>query len=35
MTDTVLDGSLNDDDSLRGGSKDIIDEIITPTIPIQ
>ena len=34
MTDTVLEGSLNDDDSLRGGSKDIIDEIITPTIPI-
>ena len=30
MTDTVLKGSLSDEDSLRGGSKDIIDEIIKP-----
>ncbi len=34
MTGTVLEESINDDDSLRGGSKDIIDEIIKPTIPI-
>ena len=34
INDTVLEGSLNDEDSLRGGSKDKVDEIIKPTIPV-